>query len=118
MAKRESALARVAARRYWREDDARLMIEAWQESGLPLVAFAERHDVQTRRLVRWAERVQSMGPKPVSFHRVRLVESGGCGASSDERIEVILAEGCTVRVPPGFVPEDLRKVLNVLKGRV
>jgi hypothetical protein len=118
MAKKETALARVAARGYWREDDARVVIEAWQRSGLALVAFAESHDIRPKRLTRWVERLQPGPAQAVRFHRVRVVEGSRADAQSVQRLEVILSDGCTVRVPRGFAPEDLRQVLDVLEGRV
>jgi hypothetical protein len=117
MAMKEKALARAAARRYWREDDARVLIEAWQRSGLTLVAFAESHDVLPKRLARWVARLRKIPSEPVGFHPVRLVEAGRCEGHGVERIEVILGAGVTVRIPRGFAPEDLRQVLAVLEGR-
>jgi hypothetical protein len=42
-----------------------------------------------------------MEPEPVRFHRVELVAARGPQAAGVERIEVVLGDGCTVRVPPG-----------------
>jgi hypothetical protein len=117
MAEKERAIARIAALRYWRKEDARVVTEAWRQSGLSLVAFAERHDLHPRRVGRWAARLQSMQPERVRFHRVELVARGP-QAAGVESIEVVLGDGCTVRVPPGFAPDELRQVLDVLSGRV
>ena len=118
MAAKAKAIAWVAALRYWREEDARVVTEAWRQSGMSLSAFAERHGLHARRVARWAERLQGMEPEPVRFHRVELVAARGPQAAGVERIEVVLGDGCTVRVPPGCAPKELRQVLDVLSGRV
>jgi hypothetical protein len=104
----------VAGRRYWRERDARVMVEAWRNSGESLAAFARRHRVDRRRVGRWAKRVDTSEPAPVRFHPVRV-------ADPDDRegaaIEIYLVGGPRVRVPPGFRTEDLRRVVAVLDPR-
>ncbi|MCI0432332.1 MAG: hypothetical protein L0271_01595 [Gemmatimonadetes bacterium] len=117
MTKRETAVARAAARAYWHEEDARTVVDAWERSGVPLSAFAESHAVDRKRLARWAKRLQATRTEPMRFHAVRLAEARQRGAHGDERIEVILSDGCTVRLPRGFAPGDLRQVLDVLEGR-
>ena len=44
--KRDAAVVRVAARRYWREADARVVVEAWRRSGESLSPFARRYRVR------------------------------------------------------------------------
>jgi hypothetical protein len=39
-------------------------------------------------------------------------------APIDDRFEVLLSDGCCVRLPRAFAPDDLRLVLDVLEGRV
>ena len=104
----------VAERRYWRESEARVLVEAWRNSGETLAGFARRHGVERRRLTRWVGRLEG-GGEALRFHPVRLVkrrpdpESG-----SGVPIEIELAEGQRVRVSRGFAAEDLRRVLAVL----
>lgn len=120
-ARKEARMARrvgvrqVAERGYWREPEARVVVEAWRSSGETLARFARRHGVERRRLSRWVGRLERVG-KALRFHPVRLVkgrpdsESGGSGGP----IEIELAEGRRVRVSRGFAAEDLRRVLAVL----
>jgi hypothetical protein len=51
------------------------------------------------------------------FHPVRRVEPERLDPQPGT-IEVVLLNGRRVRVPPGFVAEDLVRVLEVLEGRV
>jgi hypothetical protein len=54
---RDSRVAQVAARRYWRDEDAQIVIDAWRQSGLSLVEFARTYGLQAKRLGRWTKRV-------------------------------------------------------------
>lgn len=110
---KDGSVKRVAARRYWREADARVVVEAWRGSGEGLGEFARRYGFEPRRMRRWAERLERL-PEPVRMHPVRVVEREDRGQPSDERLEIVLDEGCSVRVPPGFAAEDLERVLSVL----
>ncbi len=107
---RKADVQLVAERRYWREAEARVLVEAWRSSGETLSGFARRYGVEPRRLARWVSRLGSL-----RFHPVRLMESPlerGGGAP----IEIQLAGGRRVRVARGFETEDLRRVLAVLEG--
>lgn len=101
----------VAERGYWRECDARLVIKAWRSSGETLARFARRHRVEPKRLARWVNRLDGAGKGRLLLHPVRLVDDR---LEAGAAIEIELAEGRCVRVPPGFAPEDLRRVLAVL----
>jgi hypothetical protein len=107
---RKTGIADVVERPYWREAEARIVVEAWRHSGETLVQFARRHGVDRGRVARWAARLGGGAP-PVRFHPVRLAGPGeGTGAA----IEIHLGGGRRVRVAPGFQAEDLRRVLAVL----
>ena len=41
----EADIAAVVGRRYWREAEARVVVEAWRASGESLAGFARRHAV-------------------------------------------------------------------------
>lgn len=113
-----SGVRQVAARRYWREGQARLVVEAWQRSGRSLGAFARSHRIKPQRLKSWARRLAGTRGK-VHFHRVRLVERGPAvnHGQGGALIEIEWALGRRVRVFPGFAAEDLGRVLEVLEGR-
>ena len=111
---KEGAVVRVAARRYWRAADAEVVVEAWRGSGEGLGEFARRYGLEPRRLRRWARRLEPSPPEPVRLHPVRVVGREDRGRPSDERLEIVLDEGCSVWVPPGFAAQDLERVLSVL----
>ena len=48
-----------AGRTYWNEAKARGIIDAWQQSGETLAAFARRLGVNHERLRRWASRLRA-----------------------------------------------------------
>lgn len=115
MASRKRGMARVARLRYWQAEDARVAVEAWKESGEDLTAFARRHGIKPRRLRQWAGRLEPRD-EAMAFHPVRVVqatEEAGEGPGG-EPIEIVLGEGCSVRVSPGFAVQDLERVLGVL----
>ena len=102
---------RVTAKRYWREEDARVVVEAWRESGMTRAAFARRHGVDLQRLARWSARLGEAAGPSVRFHPVRLAmtESPHVGG-----IELQLGAGRRIRLEHGFDVEDLRRVLELL----
>ena len=106
---REAEIREVAQRRYWREAEARVVVEAWRSSGEGLARFARRHDVRPNRLGWWVRRFGSQSQ--VRFHAVRLVQRR---PESDGAIEIELKGDRRVRVPRDFEAEDLRRVLEVL----
>jgi hypothetical protein len=109
---RKAGVAEVAVRRYWREAEARVVVEAWRNSGESLSRFAWRHGVDPKRVARWALRIEGSESAPVRFHPVRLADHDGGDGSA---IEIHLVGGQRVRVLPGFQAEDLRRVLAVLE---
>lgn len=113
---KDAAVARVAARRYWRAADARVVVEAWRRSGEGLGAFAKRYGISRRRLGRWAGQLGVEGGEAVAFHPVRLMGASRPWGEPGEPIEIVLGGGVRVRVPGGFRAEDLERVLGVLGG--
>jgi transposase len=110
---RMAGVREVSESRYWREAEARVLVEAWRRSGERVSGFARRHGVEPRRLARWVRRLAGAGEGSVRFHPVRLVERS-VEAGAGGPIEIQVAGGRYVRVPRGFESEDLRRVLAVL----
>lgn len=116
MASGTNDVARVARLRYWQAEDARVMVEAWKESGERLTAFARQQGLKPRRLREWARRLEASG-EAITFRPVRpvrVVETSSEEWAQHDPIEIVLGEGCSVRVPPGFAAPDLERVLGVL----
>ena len=111
---RKERIAEVARRAYWREADARMIVDAWRESEETLARFAQLHGVHRGRLSRWALRLGSAEPVPVRFHPVRVASDTAADCRGSASIEIALASGRCVRVAPGFDAEDLRRVLAVV----
>ena len=122
------AVAASAGKSYWREADARHVVEAWRRSGQPLSRFAAAQGVKAARLARWASRLEkrgvgtrgrgsAAGPARLKlhFHPVELV--GNATALQGGAIEVVLLDGRRVRVAAGFADDDLERVLRVLEER-
>lgn len=112
--RKDAAVAEAAARRPWREADVRVLLEAWRESGQTLTAFARRYAVHPERLARWHRLLRRKRPRSVRFHPVRVRPLQTRLAHPDERIEVVVRDGCAIRVPPGFDADELRRVVAVL----
>ena len=108
-------IAEVARRGYWRESDARVIVDAWRDSDETLVRFAQRHGVHRGRVSRCAGRLGRAEPVvPVRFHPVRVASDVAADRRGNASIEIALASGRCVRVAPGFDAEDLRCVLAVV----
>lgn len=113
MARRtEGEVKRVAAIRYWRATEARVAVDAWRRSGEEVAEFARHDGIHPGRLKRWAGRLDQEAE--VAFYPLRIVQGQDDDAGSGEPIEIVLGEGCTVRVPAGFAGDDLQRVLAVL----
>jgi transposase-like protein len=101
-------------------------------SGLTVKAYADRIGVNSQTLANWRWRLgcerraaaeatatHSSPPTPVdeaTASPVKFVEVIGA-AMADERLEVVLPRGATVRVPNGFDSDALRRLVAVLEGR-
>ncbi len=113
MARGRIEIEDVLGKRYWREAEARKVVEAWRRGGRTLAGFAREHGVEAARVARWVARLRAgEGARAVRFHPVRVV--GSTLPVARPALEVVLGNGCSVRVPTGFAADDLRKVLEVL----
>ena len=111
--RRTRNLTELAGRPYWREGDARAIVDAWRQSGHPVSFFAGRLGIDPRRVSRWASRLERSDDATVRFHPVR-VAGDDAHRRGDACIDIEVG-GRRVRVAPGFAAEDLRRVLTVLE---
>jgi hypothetical protein len=97
-----SRLARAVKSRYWRERDARVVLDAWLASGTSLGAFASEHGLHLGRLERWRRRLHPERQAEVApvFFPVEVVDAAvdQVGAwrivlGRDVRLEVPCAGG-------------------------
>jgi hypothetical protein len=113
VAKRRTELEEVAGLASWCEEDARVVLDAWQRSGQTIAAFARNQGVGAKRLARWARRLHAEGAQGVEFYPVQVVSR----EPSQGKSTIELVRGAwRVRVAPGFAAEDLRQVLDVLEA--
>ena len=112
--RRTRELTELVNRSYWREDDARRVVDAWQDSGESIVEFARRLGLTRQRVSRWATRLSRSEPGRLHFHPVRLAAAAPCPPAAVASIDIDLRDGRRVRVPPGVAAEDLRRVLAIL----
>lgn len=119
MAEKHVAGGQLGGRKYWREADARRIIEAWQASGLSLREFSRQHGIHPRRLARWSRRLEHTAAQRPQFHPVRLIAARVIAPPSGQPgIEIVLPHGHRVGVRDGFAAADLHSVLDVLEARV
>jgi hypothetical protein len=105
--------------RYWREEDARVVLEEWSRSELGLEEFARRHGLNERRLRRWSERLGRSIPGRIRFHPVELRLGGLAGAeaaNSDGGVAVVARGGRRVVVGHDFDEELLARVVRVVES--
>ena len=67
---RKEAWREAARSRYWRETEARVVIDAWKRGSDTLAGFCRANGVATARVSRWLARLDR--PSAVPFHPVRL----------------------------------------------
>ena len=115
--KNDEVIKRIAERQRWRAEDARVVIEGWLRSGESLSEFSGRHGLRGERISRWTSRIEKRERKGLRFHQVRVMEAQD-RLHPVEKIEVLLPDGRCVRVPDGFAPAELQKVLRVLEEGV
>jgi transposase-like protein len=94
--------------RRWTEREAREALAALEQSGKSLAAFAKLEGLSSERLYSWRTRLSKLSFVEVRPTRV-IDESVGV-------LEVVVATGRVVRVPPDFDSEALRRLLAVLEG--
>jgi hypothetical protein len=98
---------------YWQR-----LIDQWRASGLSVRAFCERQHLAVPSFYAWWRRLRpgegSAGPvtPPVTFLPVHV--------RPDERgapppLELVLANGRRLRIPPGYDDTQLRQLLRTLE---
>jgi hypothetical protein len=112
--RKKDELAEIASRVYWREAEARHVVEAWQRSGESLTRFAARLGLDRRRVSRWAAR---LAPPGDAVHFVPVRVAAPPPEARGAAIHLELGPGRRLRLAPGFAADDLRRVLAILDER-
>jgi hypothetical protein len=108
-------MAHGRARDERKEGQWRRWIGDWQASGLSARAFCERRGLTVARLYAWRRVLERRDAEKAAFVPVQVVADTVPAQAS--ALEVVLADGRTVRVAPGFDAATLRQLLAVLEGR-
>jgi hypothetical protein len=99
-----------------KEQRWRRWIKQWRASGLSVQAFCARHDLAPARFYHWRRVLERRkAEEPAAFVPVQVVADAVPAQAG--ALEVVLTDGRTVRVAPGFDAATLRQLLAVLEGR-
>ena len=102
------AIEAVATRqKRWAE-----LIRQQGQSRLSVTAFCREHGVSDQSFYNWRKRLSES-----ETVRFALVEAGASGTKDQAAIELFLATGDRLRIPPGADAATLRTVLTVLRER-
>jgi hypothetical protein len=108
----------VLGRRSAREKTT--LLNQHRRSGLSLLAFAHKHRLCYSTLIRWrqrlgqpapSQRASQVAPSP-KFIPIHLEPEPAPGAA----YVLGLSGGRSLKIPPGFETESLRRLLTVLEG--
>ena len=107
-------------REVWRQ-----RVEAWKSSGLTAKEYAAKVGVDPGTLAHWkwqfGVEARARGAPAPSPAFVEVVAASSVGWSSPagcrEPIELVLASGMRIRLPPDFEAAALRRVLDAVEGR-
>ena len=98
-----------------KERQWRRWIGEWQASGLSVRAFCERRGLAIPSFYAWRRALERRAAEKAAFVPVQVVADPVPTRTS--ALEVVLTDGRTVRVAPGFDGATLRQLLAVLEGR-
>ena len=86
-------------------------------SGLSVREFAERHGLSKWTVHGWKQRQRELERGASDLVAVEVISRESAAPETPTGFEVVLGEGVTIRVPPGFGTDELRRLLEVLGSR-
>jgi len=98
-----------------KEQQWRRWIDQRRASGLSVRDFCARHGLATASFYAWRRVLERRAAERPAFVPVQVVADAV--PTQARTLEVVLTNGRTVRVAPGFDAATLRQVLAVLEGR-
>ena len=107
-------MAHGRARDEQKERQWRHWIGEWQASGLSARAFCQRRGLTVASFYAWRRVLERRAAEKAAFVPVKVVADAVPTQTS--ALEVVLTDGRTVRVAPGFDVATLRQLLAVLEG--
>jgi hypothetical protein len=108
-------MAHGRARDERKERQWRRWIDECQTSGLSVRAFCERRGLTVASFYAWRRVLRRRAAEQAAFVPVQVVPDAVPTQTS--ALEVVLSDGRTVRVAPGFDAATLRQLLAVLEGQ-
>ena len=99
-----------------KERQWRRWIAQWRTSGLSVRDFCAHHGLATPSFYAWRRALQQRATDTPTVVAVQVVADTAPALAS--ALEVVLNDGRTVRVAPGFDAATLRQLLAVLEGRL
>ena len=96
-----------------KEQQWRQWLHLWQQSGLSIRAFCERHNLSQPSFYAWRREIQRRDAAAHPFVPVQVVADEQPSPAST--FEIVLPGGPTLRVPPRFDAAALRQLLVVLQ---
>jgi transposase-like protein len=97
-----------------KERQWRRRIDQWRVSGLSVRAFCAQHGLSSASFYHWRRVLERRAAEGPAFVPVQVVADALPTQAS--ALEVVLLDGRTVRVAPGFDAATLRRLLVVLEG--
>jgi hypothetical protein len=88
-------------------------IQDWRASGLSVRGFCLRRGLAQPSFYAWRRKLERRAAEPATFIPLRILTDAR--AASAAALEIVLADGRSVRVQPGFDRATLRQVLAVLE---
>lgn len=137
---------RTERRRRWPEADKLAVLEEASTPGVSAASVARRHDILPQQIYRWRRQFgwgrqdgnrgscASTSPAPVSFMPLELVASGPAAEPARPRgamslaprsrdaglgerfVEIVLSNGCRLRVCPAIDEASLARLIRVVEG--
>lgn len=86
-------------------------------SGLSVREFAERHGLSKWTVHSWKKRQRELARGASDLVPVEVVSRESAAPETPTGFELVLSGGMTLRVPPGFSTDELRRLLEVLGSR-
>jgi transposase len=106
-------MAQGKARDPRKEQLWRRRLELWQDSGLSVAAFCDRHGLAAPSFYAWRRELQQREAAAAAFIPVRVLAHEAAAPAGS--VEVVLAGGRRLRVTPGFDPATVRQLLVLLE---
>jgi len=96
-----------------KEQQWRKWIERWHKSGLSVRAFCDQHGLSQPSFYAWRRTLQQRDQASVSFVPLHVLPDKPTVSLTP--LEVVLPNGRSLRVAPGFDAITLRQLLAVLE---